>query len=585
MSEQVKMTSGAVSAGARKGRLHKRLLIGVGVLAAAAGVVVAFAPTVVSSMAPGRIEGAVNPGIKGRLKVGKASIGWFKPLEAGPVEVFDEKGELAARLTLAAPVTVWRALTGRWWSAERIEVGTVEASGLLDLKQYNDGTTNLQRAFEPRTAKPGVGGGGVKSAPSKAPAKSGGSTPGVSASLQLTQFDATVRNESDGFKDVLGVRGLSGRVDVDSGSAGLKAVVDLAGTALVPGKGASGSPMTVKVDADVKPVAGKGIGGAGEIERARVKVDVKNAPIAVADAVASLGGALVEGVGDTADFSADVDGNQSAMTGVVKVASAGLTTDARFAVKDGVLRGEGDKPLAVNMKSAAFLERLPQTREGVASARQYVRLTQAPSVEVTIEKLSVPMPKSGASMAEVDWRKASVGLRVKASALSGEVAMAGEGAPGAEGRTIDWRPFEVEPIELVVAIEDLGKPVRVETGTRARLDGKAAGDVRIALEAEGLLDANGRLRAVKGGGVCGQGRGAGGGEGRIDRAAAALGGGPGAAAGVERGRRTDDRRRRAGEGRRRGCRRRRWHGRRRVGGRSAERCDGVGAEQQPERGC
>ena len=42
-------------------------------------------------------------------------------------------------------MTVWKVVSGGWWSAKRIDVGTVEASGSLDLKQYKDGTTNLQR--------------------------------------------------------------------------------------------------------------------------------------------------------------------------------------------------------------------------------------------------------------------------------------------------------------------------------------------------------------------------------------------------------------------------------------------------------
>ena len=61
---------------------------------------------------------------------------------------------------------------------------------------------------------------------------------------------------------------------------------------------------------------------------------------------------------------------------MLKVTSAGLNADANLAIKDGVLVGKGGegKPLSVSMKSTAFLERLPQTREGVASAKQQIKL-------------------------------------------------------------------------------------------------------------------------------------------------------------------------------------------------------------------
>ena len=140
--------------------------------------------------------------------------------------------------------------------------------------------------------------------------------------------------------------------------------------------GAAASPMTLKLDADIKQKA-----GGSDIEHAKVKLNVNNAPIAVADAIAHMGGALVEGVGDTANITADIDGNMEALTAAVKLTSAGLSTDANFALKDGVLRGSttggaGGKPVMMSLKSTAFLQRLPQTRESVASAVQQIRLTQ-----------------------------------------------------------------------------------------------------------------------------------------------------------------------------------------------------------------
>ncbi|MCC6323140.1 MAG: hypothetical protein IT438_17080 [Phycisphaerales bacterium] len=485
----------------RKGRGRRRLVIAAGVVLIVAGLAIALAPTIASSLAPGKIESAVNADIKGRVKVGKANIGWFTPLEVGRVEVFDEGGQLAAWVEARAPVTVWQVLTGRWWSASRIDVGTIEASGLLDLKQYKDGSTNLQRAF---ATKSGAAAGGGKGAGSASPSTKSDQPPAVKATLKLLNIDATVRKEDDGFKEAIGVKGLKGdvSVDADMGAGMVKASADLTGAAVAPGPAGAGSAggggaVTVKLDADVKTAPAAGGAGLGDIERAKIKLAVVNAPVAVADAVAALGGALVEGVGSTANIVVDVDGNASALAGLVKVESAGLTTDAKFALKDGVLRGEGEKPVAVNLRSTAFLEQLPQTRASVASAKEKIRLTAAPSIELTLEKLSVPMPKSGAALGDVDWRGANVGVRVKVSELSGQVAIAEASGPGAEGTAAAWKPFVVEPVELAVSIDDLSKPVRIATGTTASLDGKAAGDIRLSLDAEGLLDSSGRVRALR----------------------------------------------------------------------------------------
>ena len=80
----------------RRPRWGRRLVIAGGVLLLVLGAIVALAPTIASSNAPGKIEGAVNGDIKGRVKVARAKIGWFKTLQAGPVEVYDDAGNLVA---------------------------------------------------------------------------------------------------------------------------------------------------------------------------------------------------------------------------------------------------------------------------------------------------------------------------------------------------------------------------------------------------------------------------------------------------------------------------------------------------------
>ncbi len=484
------------------------MLIVAGAAIVVVAVVVGLAPTIASSMAPGQIEKAVNGGIQGRIKVAKAKIGWFKTLEAGPIEVQDSTGALVGRVELDAPVTIWKALSGRWWSAKSLNIGTVEVSGLLDLKQYNDGTTNLQRALAPKT-----GTASKAKSPAETDTTSQSTLPSVKAGLKVSDFDISVRDEKDNFKSELGLKDLKGEasIDADFGAPGggvIKALADFAGTALLPNAQGAGQPMMLKLDADIKQNASGKMSVEG-IDNAKLKLNLTNAPIAVADALAHLGGALVEGVGDTADLAAEFGGNINAMTAAFKLTSAGLTTDANLTIKDGVLSGSSagttGKPASAMLRSTAFLERLPQTQASVAKAREQIKLTQAPSVEITLDSLSIPLPKQGLSggagkFETIDMRGANLGLTVKVSGLSGQVAIpeSGRSAPaGGATPPANWKAFSVEPITLALKIDDLSKPLNIATGTKATLDGQPAGDLTIALNAEGLLDANGHLRAMQ----------------------------------------------------------------------------------------
>lgn len=497
---------------APRGRRRLRRVLGIAVVAVlvllVAGAV--LAPTIGSALAPGMIEGSVNPRIKGRVSVAEASIGWFAGLEVGPVEVFDPEGRLAASVRVAAPVTLWEAVSGRYWSAASLDLGTIEASGKLDLRQYNDGTTNLDRALAPKASGPHADGKKEQGSGAGGSGGSGGAggAPSIKATLKVTGLDISVRNERDNFASEIGLRPLKGEASVDadlggssSGGGVIKARADFTGNAVASGSGASpAQAMALKLDADVKR---KGAGGwsVEGIDHADVKLSLSNAPVEIADALASMGGALVRAVGEKADVTIDATGNGSKMDAAVRVVSTGLNADAHLAVADGVLTGVPDKPSSVALASTGFLESLPATRRAVDRAAEQVRLTQAPSVQVTLEHLRVPLSKGG-DPAKIDFRGANLGLRVKVSGTSGRVLIpSGATATPADGKggAADWKPFSVEPIELAVNIDDLAKPIAISTGTRATLDGEPAGDLRLTVNAAGLLDDAGHLRALVGG--------------------------------------------------------------------------------------
>jgi len=488
-------------------RLRKFLLIGGGALLVLLVVLVALAPTIAGSMAPGIIEGSVNPDIKGKVKVARVGMGWFSGIEAGPIDVLDPNGALAARVELKTPVTLWQALSGRYWSARSLDLGTIEVAGKADLMQYDDGTTNLDRAFAPTDE--------AKARPRKPAGTPGASKPlpSIKATVKLTRFDASVRNEKDKFAGEIGVKQLAGEAKIDAdlsapGGGMVKALADFTGNAVTPGGAAAGESMALKLDADVKQTsAGKWTPDG--IDRAKVKLGLTNAPIGVVDALASMGGALVQGIGNKADVTADIDGNAQQMTAIVKVASAGLNADANLAIEDGVLTTAAGKPTTLSLRSTEFLQELPQTRAGVTNAARQIRLTAAPSVEISLDSLRLPIGKgagsAGMDVKTLDFRGASLGLNVKVSGMSGQVLLGGAGLQsGGSSATVQegtatWKPFAVEPLELTINIPDLAKPVSIATGTKATLDGQPAGDISVTIDADGLLDENGRLRATTAG--------------------------------------------------------------------------------------
>lgn len=471
---------------ARRGGVKKALLV-VGVILVVLLVgAVAIAPSVVSSMAPGLIADA-GKDFRGKVSVQKVSLGWFSPVEVESLKILDEKGEVAANVNVSTDATLSKVIGGRWWSARSVDFGTIKLSGDLKVVTEPDGTNNLQRALEPKNPP------APTSTPAPAPKPAAQSGPEVlKAILKIDTVTATVKDRTaTGFGPEQGIKGLAGQIALDMTRGGaIVAKGSFAGTPIQAG--AAAGQAKIDIDADLKQ------GANGKLESGTAKLGVSGVPTALVDGIAGLGGALVKGAGPTLEVALDAGGTPTAADAKVSLRSEGINGDLHLSLKDGVVTtaatGSESGANTVSVKSLEFLGLLPQLRANVAEAGKQVKLTQAPSLDVAIESLRVPIGTGGnVDIKTLDLRGAGAVLKARLSGMNGQVALDTDGAGGASA---EWKPFAVQPTEVAVNAADLSQPVKITAGTTATLEGKSAGTIALDAAATGLLDTGGRLRAV-----------------------------------------------------------------------------------------
>ncbi len=503
---------------ARRGGKRRIVLLGLGGLIVIMAILVVLAPTIASSVAPGKIESAASQSIKGSVKVGAIRLGWFSPTEVEGLSILDPEGKTCATVSVKSAATLWRVVSERWWSAKNLDVGETEMSGVLDLvRDGATGVTNLQRALEPRVAGGSAAGAKSDAKPAGSSGAGGGGLESVKGSLTITRLDATVKDKD--AKGVMGpeqgVKGLKGTVSVDyaKSPASIAAKGNFSGTPVGPGS--ENGPMTVEADVSVKP------GARGGIDSFKCLLDVVGAPVGIVDAVARQGGAMVGAMGTRADIRVEANGTPSAARADVLLVAPGANANLALGLKDGVLTSVAPlsgttsasiHPGTISVRSTEFLASMPALRDALQRAGAQVKLDKAPGLEITIEKLRWPLPQGlldgtsgsggGGAMAAADFRGAGLVLKVHVDAMSGKVAM---NAPAADAAAnAEWKAFAVQPVDLVVSAADLAQPLSVTGGTRATIDGSPAGELSVTASATGLLDAQGKLRAlnkVGGGGI------------------------------------------------------------------------------------
>ena len=470
---------GAGPVGPKRRRGLKIFLIGGGVvLVAVAGLAIA-APTIASALAPGIITSAAAGAIAGKVSVGSVSLSWMGPQKLNGFQLADPAGMAVGKLDASASVGLLRLLTGAH------DLGTITLAGDLDLERNAAGETNLQRAVAPSASKSARA---TAKPPSSTPAKL---PPGYTAKVDITNVNVAYRErDAEGqARNEAAITGLKGIVAANTGNAaGGAAMIDADLQAAVKqGPNTGGLKIKVKLDnlADANGVL--------QPAAARVNADIQadKLPVALLDAVANQRGLLLAALGETLGLSVVAETQGTAGSVVLKADSPNLAADMELALADGRLTAK--RPGTFAVRSTQFAQSVPAVRDALLNAG--LTLTQWPSIDGALASLDVPVPTAGQSSADLDFRKASIQIEVKTTALAGTLATpATAGQPAAAPRAI-----ALAPATLRIASADLSQKVELAASTQATLDGQNAGGLRLTASAEGLTDANGKLAALAGG--------------------------------------------------------------------------------------
>lgn len=437
------------------------------VLVVAIVVLVALIPTIASSMAPGIIENAAKDSIAGGVKVDKASFSWGGPQTIGDITLLDPKGTAASNQVARVKVEISSGLFTLLTAASGKDVGVITVSGQASLTRFADGTTNLDRAIEPKVQP------GAKSSPTSTTTGAGKEPasipPGLKAKVLIDKLDLTYRDEGAQTGEVK-VSDVKGEAEIGPAQGGTAALLKLAAT--TSGGGSTGS---ININGRVDGLAD----ASGKLSPATAKidatVDVKNAPLAVADALAGMGGRLAKGVGPTLDASIVVKGNAKNADALVKATAAHVNADLTLNIADNVLTAS--KPGVIKIDGSAIRTLAPQIDESLAKSGT-VTLTNVPDVSVSLDALKFKIPEGGAA----DLRGGAVQLTLAAGETIGTIKLDPNAAPSA---------LRVAPLALRVEAPDLGGTVKVSAKTDAKIGNQNAGVLTLDAVASGLLDDKG----------------------------------------------------------------------------------------------
>lgn len=472
----------------RRGGALKIVLIIIVVVVLLLAVLVALAPTIASSLAPGIIRDAAGSSISGKVDVGSVNLSWFGPQKAQRVTLADAAGKPIADVSVEAEPGLFGILTGSR------KLGAVRITGSADIVRSADGTTNLQRALAAPPGKAPPAGTGQTGAPASQPVRI---PEGVGAKLVFDQLRLTLTDESvAGGPVVVSLKSVDGEAVLAAGEPiSVKLATD-ASSRVSQGPEQTGR---VAIDATVDKWAGSD--GVLTPQRARVQADVRltDLPTALVDAILGRGGQLAGGLGEriqaSVKASGSLEGGEASIDASTGSPGAAPQIAANLSARlaDNMLTLTA--PARITAKGSAIRALAPQIDEGLKQSGA-ATISAFPDAQVTIANLRARVPRDG----KVDLRGASAELTLETTELTGALAL-GEGQPP--------RAMRVAPVRASVVVPDLAGPVRLTAQTSATMADAGGGSVpagtlSVDLTASGLLDESGAPRAGLPGGLEGR---------------------------------------------------------------------------------
>lgn len=466
---------------ARLTRLHWVLISLGGGLALLLLLAWLLVPGIASSIARSKIQSLANEKLMGKVTVRAVSLSWSGPSRVTALELRDDLDRLVATLDADLSIGIFSALGGL------SDLGQITLSGQAQVlaKRQPDGSieTNLQRALRPRTPS---------SDPTKLPA-------GLRAALAVKDLTIAYKETDAATGQTLAeasIGGLEASATFDGGPVGtggakLQATIK---AKLRQSPGADGT-LALKLALDKLTGADAVLSPAAATVDAQLTID--SLPVRLADALAMQGGLLADLLGDRASVTltarGSLAGDADFQLAVRSDEPARAVPDqppppagrpralisGSFALRAGVL--SATSPAAVWIDSAAPVARAAALTDRLRDAG--VTLTAMPSIDLAIERLSIPLPKAGAPL---DLRAAVLMARAGLSPLTGDLR--------ADANTT-WR-FATEPLTLTVAGDPLAGDVRLGAAGSATLGGLKAGTLDLAMTLGGALDDRGLPRAL-----------------------------------------------------------------------------------------
>ncbi len=358
----------------KKARWGRRLVVlFVVVLLLLVGAVVAL-PPIVSSIAPGEIEAAVNPTIKGSIEVEKVKLSLFGGQQAGPIRVLDANGKVLGVIELTAEATGLRLITGNF------DLGEIVVTGNLDVTRAADGTIDLAEAVAPTKPSAEGSGSGIGNASAAIPAPKlprSLSAKLILDKLNLTYTDAALSDATGGKIATAAIRDFAGQLSINVG----------------------------------KPISGsfKGTAQSGA-----------SATSLSPDGDAILAIELQQWTDATGALTLD------AMTGdiALSVETIDASLQMHLLAQNGVLTLSS--PAIASIDLQPWANRLVAVQDALASTPG-LTIEQFPSASLTIDSLRVQLPKGGAPM---DLRSAAASVRLSVGPMTGSADPASMGMAG-----------------------------------------------------------------------------------------------------------------------------------------------------------
>jgi len=416
-------------------------------------VLLAFLPTIASSLAPGLVASQSPKYINGDASLKQASLSW-----SGPQKLSGLKIQASGKDVVQCDVEVESGLLGLIRGGAKL--GLVEISkAKIDLVRDNKGVMNVSTLAK-------------DSGLTKQPQTDREQPSSLPHDLDL-RLD--VRNLDFSYADL--AVGESSRItlaDVD-----LRADV-VVGEPLAFNLKSKSNERSVLVDVKVSNWQSD---GQLRLEKAKIdgSFDIANLPTTIIDAFIPLMQDRPDvriGLGETVSVKGTVKGTRESGAASIDIQSAGLKALVAVDVKDEFITTSA--PISVDVTSASLRALVPAISRAL-EATPDVSLISFPDVNLRLSDVKVPFSKG-----EIKTLRGAAGsVELGLSAFSGQLAVDGVN-----------KQFRLTPTKLLVRSPDLSKSLDGSLNTDLVIDGAAGGTVRASFSSGGVLDSKGMLNAA-----------------------------------------------------------------------------------------